>query len=108
MDPMKVIPKGFHFSKWYTRDGIEKRLKWHDRWQVRPVDYYFIDFGLSYRYPAGYTDILDYGIYGQDSSVPEMSIDIPYDPFKADVYQLGNAFKKLIEVVHMLHIFCVN
>jgi hypothetical protein len=48
------------------------------------VDYYFIDFGLSIRSLVSRT-FLDYGIYGQDCSVPEM----PIDPFKSDVYQLG-------------------
>ncbi|KAF5319785.1 hypothetical protein D9611_012884 [Ephemerocybe angulata] len=30
------------------------------------------------------------GIYGQDTSVPEMSLTEPYDPFPVDVYHLGN------------------
>jgi hypothetical protein len=87
MDPTKVLPKGFHFSIWFTQDGIDRRLNWCDWWNVRPVDYYLIDFGLSIRYPAGFTDILDYGIYGQDRSVPEMSIDV-----------VCNVFKVIIEV----------
>lgn len=97
MDPSKVIPKGFRFSKPHTRDGL-KRLVWRERWSVRPIKYYFIDFGLSEQYPFGLKNIRDYGIFGQDRTVPEMSVTIPYDPFKADVYQLGNVFKRLIEV----------
>jgi hypothetical protein len=97
MDPSKVIPDGFHFSNVLTQDGF-KKIKWRERWSVEPVKYYLIDFGLSRRYPAGSTGIIDRGRFGQDRSVPEMSSTAPYDPFKADVYRLGNVFKQLIEV----------
>lgn len=92
-----MIPSGFHFCAPRTEDGF-KDLVWHERWSVRPVKYYFIDYGLSYQYPAGLTDIRDYGRFGQDRTVPEMSVEVSYDPFKADVYQLGNVFKRLMEV----------
>jgi hypothetical protein len=97
MDPSKVIPNGFHFGSVWTKDGF-KKIEWRERWSVRPVKYYFVDFGLSHRYPGGLTNIMDYGRFGQDRSVPEMSTTVPYDPFKADVYQLGNVFKRFVEV----------
>lgn len=98
MDPSKVIPKGFHFANQDSEDGLEKDIKFRDRWSVRPVRYFFIDFGLSYRYPPGETNILDYGRFGQDRSVPKMSVTVPYDPFKLDIYQLGNTFMELIDI----------
>ncbi|RDB18694.1 hypothetical protein Hypma_014745 [Hypsizygus marmoreus] len=96
MDTSKAMPRGFHFARWRSHDGLKYGLHWHDRWSVRPVKYYFIDFGLSHQYPRGRKNILDGGIFGQDRTVPEMSITVPYDPFKADVYQLGNVFLKAI------------
>ncbi|RDB18666.1 hypothetical protein Hypma_014747 [Hypsizygus marmoreus] len=96
MDASKAIPRGFHFASGLSHDGLNFGLHWHDRWLVRPVQYYFIDFGLSHQYPRGLKNILDAGIFGQDRTVPEMSTTVPYDPFMADVYQLGNVFMEII------------
>lgn len=85
------------YERWQTRDGFEP-ITSRDRWDVRPVKYYFIDFELSTRYPAGQIGILDVGVLGQDRSVPESSNTVPYDPFKMDIYQLGNAFLNIIDV----------
>ena len=106
MDPSRVIPKGFHFVKWESHDGVKFNLTWRDRWSVRPVPHYFIDFGVSSRYPAEWKDIIDYGIFGQDKTVPEMSLTVPYDPFKMDVYQLGNAIIEVAEVRHEKKTLC--
>lgn len=98
MDASGVIPRGFHFARRTTHDGRWGLLKWRERWSVRPIKYYYIDFGLSSKYPADATNILDIGIVGQDKTVPERSLEVPYDPFKMDVYQLGNALKRVAEV----------
>jgi hypothetical protein len=98
MDISRVVPKGVHFARWFTHDGVHSEFKWHDRWSVRPNKYYFIDFGLSSKYPMDETDIMDDGILGQDLTVPELSLNIPYNPFKVDIYQLGNALLKVIDV----------
>ncbi|RDB27810.1 hypothetical protein Hypma_002172 [Hypsizygus marmoreus] len=97
MDGSKVIPKGFHFFRPYTHDGVTFKLDWRERGSVKPNKYYFIDFGLSSRYPAHIQGIRDTGILGQDRSVPEASITVPYDPFKVDVYQLGNVILELVK-----------
>lgn len=98
MDTSKVIPKGFHFAEPFTHDGVTWKFEWRDRWSVRPVQYHFIDFGLSYRYPRGRTNIKDIGILGQDKTVPELSLTVPYDPFKLDIYQLGNVIIGVVNV----------
>jgi len=49
-------------------------------------------------YPRGERDIRDIGTLGQDKTVPELSDDIPYDPFKVDIYQLGHVFLKIVHV----------
>ncbi|KAJ7725528.1 hypothetical protein DFH07DRAFT_252485 [Mycena maculata] len=36
------------------------------------------------------------GVFGQDKTVPELSDTILYNPFKVDIYQLGNVFVGLI------------
>lgn len=53
--------------------------------------YYFIDFGISTRFegPGPYRVT---GCIGRDPSPPELSETVPYDPFKLDVYVLGNHF----------------
>jgi hypothetical protein len=105
MDTSKVIPKGFHFAFWRSHDGVvTKRFEWRERWSVRPIQYYFIDFGLSCHYPAGLTNIRDLGIFGQDKTVPERSLTVPYDPFKLDIYQLGNVIIQVAEVRECRHL----
>lgn len=36
------------------------------------------------------------GIFGLDQDVPELSREIPYDPFKVDVFIIGNMFRTLL------------
>ncbi|KAF8069090.1 hypothetical protein FPV67DRAFT_1414680, partial [Lyophyllum atratum] len=89
MDASELIPEGFHFLRPITYDGINEWSEWRERGSSKSLRYYFIDFGLSRRYSAN-VNIRDVGIWGQDKSFPERSSTIPYDPFKTDVYQLGN------------------
>jgi hypothetical protein len=93
MDESGVVPTGSHFCRPWTRNGM-KKISWHDRCTVAPIRYYYIDFGLSTRQK----DAIALGIFGQVKTVPEQSETIPYDPYKADVYQLGYTFLEIIEV----------
>ncbi|KZV79513.1 hypothetical protein EXIGLDRAFT_585564, partial [Exidia glandulosa HHB12029] len=52
---------------------------------------FFIDFGISTRF-TGPGPHLVTGEIGRDPSAPELSDEIPYDPFKLDVYLLANYF----------------
>lgn len=66
---------------------------------VRPragadVKYYFTDFGISTRFAADDETKLVLGSKGLDKSPPELSDTVPYDPFKLDIYILGNLFRK--------------
>ncbi|KAL1733306.1 hypothetical protein EV714DRAFT_204750 [Schizophyllum commune] len=93
MDASRLIPGGFHFSE--TRrppDAATFGLKYRDRSQVSPIKYYVADFGLCTRLPNRHSRVT--GVYGQDKTVPELSWDIPYDPFKVDIYQFGNVILK--------------
>ncbi|KAG5718468.1 hypothetical protein E4T56_gene8747 [Termitomyces sp. T112] len=104
MDASKVIPRGVHFANTFTHDGVKYGLKWHPRWSVRPVQYYFIDFGLSKRYANDELETIT-GLNGQDRSVPELLVDRPYDPWKVDVYQLGNVVLQIIKKYDGLEVF---
>ncbi|RDB27936.1 hypothetical protein Hypma_002163 [Hypsizygus marmoreus] len=105
MDGSRIVPRGFHFLNPWTHDGVNRKgFEWRDRWSVRPVQYYFIDFGLSHRYPSSAQNIKDTGIFGQDD-VPEHSLETPYDPFKSDVYQLGNVILKVLSDYEGMELF---
>ncbi|KAG6859883.1 hypothetical protein C0995_002525 [Termitomyces sp. Mi166 len=87
------MPEGFRFGAPLTYDMCSYRdLKWRNRSSARPMQYYFIDFDISKQYPVDEKIETSTGLSGQDRTVPEMLDNKPYDPFKVDVYQLGNAF----------------
>ena len=96
IDATKLVPRGHHFCRWDTHDGVRENFHWKTRWSVKPNQYYIIDFGISLACKS--RDVKTLGIFGQDLSVPELSREIKYDPFPVDVYQLGNVFKKCITV----------
>ncbi|KAJ7037422.1 kinase-like domain-containing protein [Mycena alexandri] len=95
MDATNVIPQGFHFSRPWTRDGVDYGIEWRARSSVLPVDYFIVDFGLSEYFPEGPQHARAVGKFGQDKTVPELSATVPYNPFKVDIYQLGNVFSDL-------------
>ena len=55
-----------------------------------PATYYFTDFGISTMFSSNDTNRLVTGMDGLDDDVPELSDDVPYDPFKTDIFILGN------------------
>ncbi|KAI0629607.1 kinase-like domain-containing protein [Trametes polyzona] len=61
----------------------------------RDVKYYYIDFGLSSRFPPG-TSTLVIGDVGR-AYVPELSDTVPYDAFKVDIFSLGDLFLQEFE-----------
>ncbi|KAJ7587938.1 kinase-like domain-containing protein [Mycena floridula] len=95
-----VIPSEHHFSSYLPRYSLESGLlvpckpKQH-LCKVSPVQYFFIDFGLSDKYPDGQEQARTTGIVGQTKATPELSDDVPYNPFKSDIVQLGTVFKKM-------------
>ncbi|KAG8749418.1 hypothetical protein FRC11_011350 [Ceratobasidium sp. 423] len=77
-------------------DGT-RRLKVKHRFEA-PVRYYFIDFGLSTRFPSLKDRRLVTGLKGREQRAPELKPDVPapYDPFKLDIYTIGMVFKENI------------
>lgn len=96
MDESSVVPGGSHFCKPHTHDGCHAITEWRNRCDVPPVKYYIVDFGLSTRYPKGSNNAV--GCHGRLNIVPEASDAIPYDPFKADIYQLGHVIFEVVQV----------
>ncbi|KAJ3496304.1 hypothetical protein NLJ89_g10505 [Agrocybe chaxingu] len=92
MDARPIFPNRWHpVSETYSPDyaSYARSLSRIDH----PVRYYFIDFGLSHRFQPGQQHVvMDYG--GADHDVPELETAQPYDPFRVDVYTLGNIFMK--------------
>ncbi|KAJ6461317.1 hypothetical protein C8R45DRAFT_1028051 [Mycena sanguinolenta] len=106
MDASRMIPRGWHFRAPWSHCGTALGIQSEPRSAVGPIDYYVIDFGLSDGFfDVRPEDVLDVGKYGQDKTVPELSETVPYNPFKVDIYQLGNVIKKLVETYEGLEIF---
>lgn len=59
-----------------------------------PVKYYFIDFGISTRFSPDEHPRLVVGRQGLDDKVPELSDTVPYDPFKTNIFIIGNLLRQ--------------
>jgi hypothetical protein len=77
-----------------TADGQLEPITSYNRCAVEPVRYYFVDFGLSKRFACPPDQASVCGQLGQDKTPSELSDTIPYNPFRLDVYQLGNVWKR--------------
>ena len=93
MDADAMYPEGFHPIKTsYKRD--------YSGWatpiprSAAGVRYYFADFGISVHIPEG--DSLGFvtGALGRDQDPPELSETVSYDPFKLDVFIIGNMLRQ--------------
>ncbi|KAG8898375.1 hypothetical protein FRB99_007484 [Tulasnella sp. 403] len=90
MDGRALFPKSWHPQGTYTfPNGQPMRYLNPSRTSVGGVRYYFIDFGISSR-----DQEKTVGFNGQVRA-PELSSDVPYDPYKLDVYILGKAYERL-------------
>ncbi|KAG8990792.1 hypothetical protein FRB94_013099 [Tulasnella sp. JGI-2019a] len=91
MDARAMFPEGWH-PQGYERkpDGQLIKNSSPSRTAVGGVRYFFIDFGLS-----SLREDSTVGFSGQERA-PELSYDVPYDPYKLDVYVLGMAYKQLL------------
>ncbi|TRM69613.1 hypothetical protein BD626DRAFT_474747 [Schizophyllum amplum] len=87
MDASELLPGGHHFAESYCSPDGHYGLAFRDRIEVSPVKYFVIDLGLASQLPNRQSLVT--GVFGQDKTVPELSWDIPYDPFLVDIYQFG-------------------
>ncbi|KAF8217719.1 hypothetical protein K438DRAFT_2006766, partial [Mycena galopus ATCC 62051] len=105
MDESRVVPRGSHFCYPKTHNGYGGYFEWENRCSVGPVDYYYIDFGLSMHYPKGRDTALTTGTLRNFRTIPELSETVPYNPFKVDVFQLGLTMANVIKEYPDLRIF---
>ena len=59
------------------------------------VRYYFVDYGISTYFPphVPHDAKLVLGTLGRDRDVPELSNVTPYDPYKVDIFIIGNLLR---------------
>jgi hypothetical protein len=98
MDATHMYPLGFHpVQDIYLGDKrtVAPRIS---RLEAG-VKYYFVDYGISSYFPPGSRRELVVGIAGRDQDVPELSNDVPYDPFKVDIFTIGNVLRGEIQAV---------
>ncbi|KAI1785359.1 kinase-like domain-containing protein [Ganoderma leucocontextum] len=94
MDAAPLYPKGFH--PMYTSSlprQIMRPAPLLSRNDV-PIVYYYVDFGISTWLKQEDTNRHVVGSDGLDQDVPELSDDVPYDPFMVDIFVLGNFFRQ--------------
>jgi serine/threonine protein kinase len=98
MDASALFPYGYHPVHSMYLPDIRGRAPHYSRAAVS-VRYYYTDFGISSHFPQDARSTLVVGRLGRDQYVPELSIDVPYDPFKVDIYILGNVLFFAFEMV---------
>lgn len=94
MDGYDLFPYGFHPSRRDMIPSCENFARPRKRIDVESVRYYFIDFGISSYYEDLSSPPEAIGAACQDHDVPELSEYRTYDPFKVDIFTLGNQYKK--------------
>jgi hypothetical protein len=109
MDATMVAPGGFHMTDGArTEHDIKKYINYKSRRDVGGVRYFIIDVGMSQQYQSGEKPRY-YGYWGQDRTIPEFQKDgVAHDPFKTDVCQLGNVFKRIVQVRDMSCVVCLE
>ena len=89
----RMFPQGFHPVKdIFLPDDITTPAPYIPRRDVG-VRYYFVDYGISSYFPTGSEPRLVLGRDGRDQEVPELSDEVPYDPFKVDICTIGNVLR---------------
>ena len=94
-----MYPRGFHPASTNIEPDFTRIAKPRRRRAASDIKYIFIDFGISTQFDSLEKRELVVGCMAQDPTIPELSDDVPYDPFAVDVYTLGNVYKEeLLEV----------
>lgn len=100
MDGAPLYPRGVHpASSILEASGKGLAYPRHRRDIRGGVRYYFTDFGISSRFEDPSVPRLVTGKDCQDKELPEIHQNEPYDPFRVDIFLLGNVYRRgLIEV----------
>lgn len=94
MDASQMFPQGFHPVKDVFLPDARTPARPFPRSRV-PIKYYYVDYGLSVYIPPDIHPKLVLGDFGRDQDVPELSLTVPYDPFKVDIFIIGNMLKRI-------------
>ena len=97
-DATRMYPLGFHPVDDIFLDDIMTFAPVIPRLEVG-VKYYFVDYGISSYFPPGSQRELVLGIVGREQDVPELSDSMPYDPFKVDIFTIGNVLHGKLQAV---------
>ena len=108
MDASRMFPHGFH--------PVRESSLPHDPSTAAPmtprmnvgVKYYFIDYGISSYFPEGTERQFVLGLAGRDHDVPELSNEVPYDPFKVDIFTIGSVLRHELVAVRSGSLFQVD
>ena len=102
MDAKSLVPTGWHFVAPFCEPDGMTRITPLDRKRYH-VRYYFIGFGNCLHIPSHQRTTIK-GIGGGDYDVPELITGEAYDPFKLDIYTLGNVIDNYLYEVRILFI----
>ncbi|KAH9888327.1 kinase-like domain-containing protein [Cubamyces lactineus] len=95
MDARPLYPEGHHPVRLnFAPDGLHRVTPLPRA--GRSIRYFYIDFGLALQFQPGVTPTA-LGRVGRDREVPELSNTVPYDPFKVDIFALGNLYSQEFE-----------
>ncbi|KAJ7323038.1 hypothetical protein DFH08DRAFT_818152 [Mycena albidolilacea] len=86
-----------HFCYPKSHTGNRRIFEWEIRCSVGPVSYYYINFGLSDCIGDRNTEVLP--------EIPELSLTVPYNPFKVVIFQLGLTMANVIKGYPALRAF---
>ena len=88
-----MYPEGFHPISLRRTPDYSDNAKYQSR-TTAGAKYYYVDFGISVHIPEALRPKMVTGILGRDQDPPELSETVPYDPFKLDIFIIGNMFKR--------------
>lgn len=101
MDSESITGNNFHFCQvTHREDDVTKSIQYKARRDVGPMRYFYIDVGISRKYPPDCPQRTISGRWGQDKTLPEFQHGLsgPIDPFKTDICQLGSVFARIVQV----------
>jgi len=102
MEWKNMFPDGFHPQAIMRTKEATSAASYFTRTQ-RPTRYIIIDFGMSSRYDPNDVSPREQSLIGGDKTVPEFLKRQPYhDPYKADIYYVGNLIRTEFMQVRLL------
>ncbi|KZV68700.1 hypothetical protein PENSPDRAFT_753942 [Peniophora sp. CONT] len=94
VDASALFPDGHHPIKLEFTPDYRKVVRPLPRSKDDVRDYY-VDFGISSHIPSGSPSVLVTGISGRNQNVSGLSETVPYDPFKVDIFSMGQVFEEV-------------